>query len=80
MRIASAIFAVAFAALAVLAAPVQAKNSNAPKASDQAAAADCNAYEQAPNGEWRPVPCQEGGSSAQTQHKPPAGSSADATH
>ena len=79
MRIASAIFAGSMAALAVLAAPALAKNANAPKPEEQAASAGCTSYEQAPSGEWKPVPCQEG-SGTQTQHKPATTSSSDATH
>ena len=78
MRIASAIFAGSIAALAVLTAPALAKDSNAPKTGDQSASPACTSYEQTLNGEWKPVPCQEG-SGTQTQHKS-ATSSGDATH
>ncbi len=80
MRIASAIFAGSIAALAALTAPALAKDSNAPKTGDQSASPACTSYEQTLDGEWRPVPCQELGSSAQTQHKPATGSTDNATH
>jgi hypothetical protein len=74
MRIAHLIFTGSIAALAVLTAPALAKNSNAQKtddASTSATSSACHAYQQAPDGSWNPVACQEVGTQpqAQTQHR-----------
>jgi hypothetical protein len=72
MRITHLIFTGSIAALAALAAPAQAKNSNTPEINDTSASSNCHAYQQAPDGSWNPVACQELGapsSPAQTQHK-----------
>ena len=76
MRIARLIFTGSIAALAVLTAPALAKNSHAQKIDDTSASASsasptCHAYQQAPDGTWNQLPCQEGGgtSQAQTQRK-----------
>jgi hypothetical protein len=74
MRIAHLIFTGSIAALAVLTAPALAKNSNTQKtddASTSAASSPCHAYQQAPDGSWNPVSCQEVGAQpqAQTQHR-----------
>jgi hypothetical protein len=75
MRIAHLIFTGSIAALAVLTAPALAKNSNTPKVDDTStsagSSAPCHAYQQAPDGSWNPVSCQEVGapSQAQTQHR-----------
>lgn len=75
MRIAHLIFTGSVAALAMLTAPVLAKNSNTQKIDDTStsspASSSCHAYQQAPDGSWNPLPCQESGgaSQAQTQHK-----------
>jgi hypothetical protein len=79
MRTASAIFAGSMAALAVLTTPMLAKTSDAQKTDDKSAASPCRAYEQTADGEWKPIPCQEG-SEARTQHKPPTGSADETTH
>ena len=84
MRIAHLIFTGSIAAFAVLTAPVLAKNSNTQKtddASTSAASSSCHAYQQAPDGSWNPVSCQEVGapSQAQTHHGSASqGSSEDA--
>jgi len=76
MRIAHLIFTGSVAALAMLTAPVLAKNSNTQKIDDTTASSpassSCHAYQQAPDGSWTPLPCQESGTSspAQTQHRP----------
>lgn len=73
MRIAHLIFAGALAASAVLTAPAVAKNSDAQKSEDKAAASSsCSAYQQAADGSWEQLPCKETGERAQpqTQHKP----------
>jgi hypothetical protein len=77
MRIAHLIFTGSIAALAVLTAPALAKNSNTQKTDDtstsaaSSASSSCHAYQQAPDGSWNPVSCQEVGapSQAQTQHR-----------
>ncbi|WP_213742784.1 hypothetical protein [Bradyrhizobium sp. dw_411] len=84
MRIAHLIFAGSIAALAILTAPALAKNSNTQKTDDTSAStvsSPCHAYQQAPDGSWNPVSCQEVGapSQAQTQHRPASqGSNEDA--
>jgi hypothetical protein len=62
---------VVLAALIMLAAPALAKHSNVPKSDDKAAAPpSCHAYEQAADGSWVELPCQEGSASqAPTPHK-----------
>jgi hypothetical protein len=77
MRIARLIFVGSIAALAATAVPALAKNSNSPananaqKIEDKPVAAGCHAYQQAPDGSWTPLPCQEAGptSQATTQHR-----------
>jgi hypothetical protein len=74
MRIAHLIFTGSIAALAVLTAPALAKNSNTQKTEENSAStasSPCHAYQQAPDGSWNPVSCQEVGapSQAQTQHR-----------
>jgi hypothetical protein len=80
MRTANAIFAGSMAVLAVLTTPALAKNSDAQKTDDKSAASPCRAYEQTADGEWKPIPCQEVGSEARTQHKPSTGSTDETTH
>ena len=76
MRIRQLIFTGSIAALAVLTAPALAKNSHAQKIDDTSASASsasptCHAYQQAPDGSWTSLPCQENGSApqARTEHK-----------
>jgi hypothetical protein len=77
MRIAHLVFTGSIAALAVLTVPALAKNTHSQKIDDtstSSAAPDsssCHAYQQAPDGSWNPLPCQQLGapSHAQTQHK-----------
>lgn len=70
MRVACLIFAGSIAALAALTAPAPAKNSNSPananaqKIEDAPVAQGCHAYQQAPDGSWTPLPCQEAGPTA----------------
>lgn len=70
MRIARLIFAGSIAALAVASAPALAKNSNASNANaqkveDAPVAQGCHAYQQAPDGNWVQLSCQEAGPTAQ---------------
>ena len=85
MRIRQLIFTGSIAALAVLTAPALAKNSHAQKIDDTSASASptCHAYQQAPDGTWNQLPCQEGGGTSQaqtqTQHKSAARGADDDT-
>jgi hypothetical protein len=67
MRIAPLIFT-GFTALAVLTAPARAKNSHTQKIDDPPAS-PCQAYQQAPDGSWKSLPCQEMGAGAPQPHK-----------
>ena len=77
MRIAHLIFTGSIAALAVLTAPAQAKNSNTPEINNTSTSAaspavsPCHAYQRAPDGSWNSVSCQElgGPAPAQTSHR-----------
>jgi hypothetical protein len=69
MRKSVAILLGSVAALAILSAPVVAKSSRAQKADDKPAASECSAYEQALDGSWRPLPCQEIDSGGQTHQR-----------
>jgi hypothetical protein len=68
MRIAPLIFG-GFTALTVLTAPALAKNSQPQKIDEQPASRSCQAYQQAADGSWAPLPCQELGASGQAPHK-----------
>ncbi len=68
MRIVSLIFS-GFTALIVLTAPALAKNSQPQKIDEQPASRLCQAYQQAADGSWAPLPCQELGAGGQSQHK-----------
>ncbi len=59
------------AALAVMTAPALAKNSTPPKTDDSSTSSSCHAYQQAADGAWTQLPCQElgSGSGAPAQHK-----------
>jgi hypothetical protein len=72
MRIARLIFVGSIAVLVVAAAPAPAKNSNsnaananAQKVEDQPAAQGCHAYQQAADGSWVQLSCQEVGPTSQ---------------
>jgi hypothetical protein len=62
MRIAKLIFVGSLAA--VVAAPTLAKNSDGQKTEDKKASPPCQAYQQAPDGSWTPLPCGETGAKA----------------
>ena len=72
MRIAKVIFVGSIATLAALTVPALAKNSTTQKSENQPTSSSCHAYQQAADGSWTELPCEEAGSSGQTQHKPPA--------
>jgi hypothetical protein len=68
MRIAKMIFAGSVAAL-VATTPALAKNAESRTSEDKpTTSASCHAYQQAADGSWTQLPCQEPGG-AQTQHK-----------
>jgi hypothetical protein len=79
MRIVPLIFA-GFTALAVLTAPALAKNSHTQNIDEQPASPSCQAYQQAADGSWASLPCQELGAGAQPQHKSAARKNDDDTH
>jgi hypothetical protein len=68
MRLGQAIFFGSAAALLTLAAPTLARNSSAhshtAKVTEAPAPSSCQAYQQAADGTWRQLPCQEMGSKA----------------
>ena len=72
MRIAQVIF-VGFAAALLVTAPALAKNAPTQKTDDQSTSSSCHAYQQAADGSWQQLPCQEAGG-GQTQHRPPKSS------
>jgi hypothetical protein len=59
------------AVLAIMTAPVLAKNSTAPQAEDKSAPSQCHSLQAGPNGVWIEIPCQEVGSPAAPPPKPP---------
>jgi hypothetical protein len=73
MRITRLIFVGSIGVLAVLTAPALAKNAslnshanaNAQKSDEQPAAQGCHAYQEAADGSWVQLPCQEAGPTAQ---------------
>jgi hypothetical protein len=67
MRIAQLIVAGSVAALA-LTAPALAKNSESQKSEDKTTSTSCHAYQQAADGSWTALPCQEAGG-VHTEHK-----------
>jgi hypothetical protein len=73
MRIAQVIFVVSAAAL-LTAAPVSARKAEIQKTEDQTTSSSCHAYQQAADGSWEQLPCQEAGG-GETQHRPPPKSS-----
>ena len=83
MRLGQAIFFGLAAALLTLAAPTLAKNSSAnsqtAKATEAPAPSDCHAYQQAADGSWTQLPCQEMGSRTATQPHSAAKSATEET-
>jgi hypothetical protein len=71
MRIAKSIFVGSMVALVLLMAPAPAKNSNVQKTDDNPSSSACHAYQQAADGSWTQLPCQEMGSPSggKPQHK-----------
>ena len=70
MRIARMIFTGSVAAL-IFAVPAIAKHPESQKIDDKSASPSCHAYQQAADGSWTELPCQEFGN-GQTQHRQPA--------
>jgi hypothetical protein len=62
MRIVCMILAASVVASPILTAPALTE--------DRSTSSSCHAYQQAADGSWTEVPCQETGSGGQTQHKP----------
>ena len=82
MRLGQAIVFGSAAALLTLAAPTLARNSSAhshAKATDTPAAPSCQAYQQAADGSWMQLPCQEMGSKAQAEPRSAAKSAIEET-
>jgi hypothetical protein len=81
MRLGQAIFFGSAAALLTLAAPTLAKNSNAhshtTKATEAPASSSCRAYQQAADGTWTQLPCQEMGSKTPAQPRSAAKGTAE---
>ena len=80
MRFGHALFIASTAGLLTLAAPTLARNADTQKNGEQTAASSCHAYQMAADGTWTPLPCQETGSTGQTEHKPAPKSGDDETH
>ena len=80
MRIKHAIFVGSMAALAMMTEPVLAKSSGAEKSDDKPTSSSCHAYQQAADGTWTQLPCQELGAGAQPQRKSATRSSEEETH
>ena len=76
MRIKYAIFFGSMAAMAVLAPPSLARNSEAQRGGDQSTSTSpspsCHNYQQEADGSWKELPCRELGSEDGSRHKPPA--------
>jgi hypothetical protein len=67
MRIAYVIFVGSVAALAVFTAPALAKSPTAQKTEEKSTSSSCHAYQQAADGSWTEVSCQETGAGGQSQ-------------
>jgi hypothetical protein len=70
MRFTAVIVAGAVLMLTSPAMTVLAKDNGAQKSEDKtSASSSCHAYEQAADGSWHQLPCEEVGPGGQTQHK-----------
>ena len=69
MRIASILFA-GSVSLLLLVEPTLAKSPDIHPATETSSPSACNAYEQAADGSWTKLSCQEVGGNGQTQHRP----------
>ena len=83
MRLGQAILVGSAAALLTMAAPTLARNSNThsppPKTAEAPASTNCHAYQQAADGSWTQLPCQEMGSKAPAQSRSAAKSATEET-
>jgi hypothetical protein len=79
MRMAKPTF-IALAALALLATPVLAKNTKAPKAESEDTSPPCSSYQLGPDGNWAQLPCQELGTHSSSQHRAPPKSHDEEAH
>ena len=70
MRIARGIFVGSVTVLVALM-PALAKDTESRKSEAKSTSASCHAYQQAADGSWSEVPCEEAGG-GHTQHRPPA--------
>jgi hypothetical protein len=78
MRIANMILVSSLAAFVATTAPALARNSQTQKTADeQTNSSACHAYQQAADGTWTALPCQEHGAAAQTEHRSVASGSSD---
>jgi hypothetical protein len=68
MRIAKLTLIGSVVALAITAAPAQAKNAAPPQKTEESVSASCHSYQMAADGSWSVLPCHEAG---QTEHRPP---------
>jgi hypothetical protein len=69
MQLKYAIFVGAMAALASLAVPALARNSDAENTGEQPTSSSCSARQKTADGTWQQVPCQELGATKQTSRK-----------
>ena len=74
MRITLALAVATLAAVTAMAGPVQARHAQSQKTEESTTSSSCSAYQQAPDGSWTQLPCQESGGHGQpqTSHKPAA--------
>lgn len=80
MRLGQAIFFGSAAALLTLAAPTLARNSNTTQHAAkpiEAPASSCHAYQQAADGSWTQLSCQETGSKSSAPSRPAADGEAE---
>jgi hypothetical protein len=70
MRFARLVFAGSLAAAAAISVPALAKSSDHQKAEEKSAtSAGCQAYQQAADGTWNKLSCDEAGPSGATEHR-----------
>jgi len=71
MRLGHAIFVATTAALLAAAVPGLARNAETPKTSEQPASSPCHSYQQAADGSWTELPCQELGAPSPSHKSSP---------
>jgi hypothetical protein len=79
MRTVSAIIG-SIAALAILTTPALARHSDTRQTEEKSAPSHCHSLQPGPNGTWIEIPCQELGSPAQAQQKPPGRRAEQTSH